>query len=94
MRLKGFPRGFPQRLERFREESGLSWEEMARRLWTYPYTIRRLSKDPTCSQTLRLRFLANVDRSKEPPRMFRSRNHRKSMSQVSRSQDWRSERTE
>ena len=47
MRLKGFPRGFPQRLERFREESGLSWEEMARRLWTYPYTIRRLSKDPT-----------------------------------------------
>ena len=94
MRLKGFPRGFPQRLERFREESGLSWEEMARRLWTYPYTIRWLSKDPTCSQTLRLRFFANVDRSKEPPRMFRSRNHRKSMSQVSRSQDWRSERTE
>ena len=36
-----FPGDFPQRLERFKEVSGLSWAEMARRLWTYPLTIRR-----------------------------------------------------
>ena len=35
------PHDFPERLERFKEESGLSWAEMARRLRTYPYTIRR-----------------------------------------------------
>ena len=31
-----FPDDFPQRLERFKEESGLSWAEIARRLGTYP----------------------------------------------------------
>ena len=36
-----FPEDFPARLERFREESGLSWAEIARRLGTYPYTIGR-----------------------------------------------------
>ena len=36
-----FPEDFPARLERFREGSGLSWAEIARRLGTYPYTIRR-----------------------------------------------------
>ena len=36
-----FPDDFPQRLERFKEESGLSWAEIARRLRTYPLTIRR-----------------------------------------------------
>ena len=36
-----FPNDFPQRLERFKEESGLSWAEIARRLRTYPLTIRR-----------------------------------------------------
>ena len=36
-----FPADFPQRLERFKEASGLSWAEIARRLWTYPLTIRR-----------------------------------------------------
>ena len=36
-----FPGDFPQRLERFKEESGLSWAEIARRLGTYPLTIRR-----------------------------------------------------
>ena len=35
------PADFPQRLKRFKEESGLSWAEMARCLGTYPYTIRR-----------------------------------------------------
>ena len=36
-----FPGGFPQRLERFKEESGLSWAELARCLGTYPYTVDR-----------------------------------------------------
>ena len=30
------PGDFPERLERFKEESGLSWAEIARRLGTYP----------------------------------------------------------
>ncbi len=32
---------FPQRLVRFKEESGFSWAEMNRRLGTDPHTIRR-----------------------------------------------------
>ncbi len=36
-----FPCDLPQRLECFKEASGLSWAETARRLWTYPLTIRR-----------------------------------------------------
>ena len=36
-----FPDDFPQRLERFKEESGLPWAEIARRVGTYPLTIRR-----------------------------------------------------
>ena len=31
-----FPDDFPQRLERFNVESGLSWAGIARRLGTYP----------------------------------------------------------
>ena len=36
-----FPADFPQRLERFKEESGLSWAEIHRRLGTDPETVRR-----------------------------------------------------
>ena len=36
-----FPQDFLQRLVRFKEESGLSWVEMDRRLGTDPHTIRR-----------------------------------------------------
>ena len=36
-----FPSNFPERLVRFKEASGLSWAEMARRLGTHPQTIRR-----------------------------------------------------
>ena len=36
-----FPEDFPQRLVRFKEESGLSWAELARRLGTFPLTVRR-----------------------------------------------------
>ena len=39
-----FPDDFPQRLERFREESGLSRAELARCLGTYSYTIKRWSE--------------------------------------------------
>ena len=35
------PDDFPQRLERFQEESGLSWSEIARRLGTYRHTVWR-----------------------------------------------------
>ncbi len=33
--------GFPQRLTRFREASGLTWAELGRRLGTHPQTLRR-----------------------------------------------------
>ncbi|MYC30196.1 MAG: helix-turn-helix transcriptional regulator [Chloroflexi bacterium] len=39
--LYEFPDDFPQCLERFKEASGLSWSELARRLGTSPLTIRR-----------------------------------------------------
>lgn len=39
--LYEFPDDFPQCLERFKEASGLSWSELARRLGTSTLTIRR-----------------------------------------------------
>ena len=36
-----FPDDFPKRLERFKEESGLTWAEIARRIGTYSYTVWR-----------------------------------------------------
>ncbi len=38
-------RDFPQRLKRFKEESGLPWAEIARRLGTYPHTVKRWWKE-------------------------------------------------
>ena len=35
------PDDFPQRLKRFKEESGLSWPEISRRLETYRHTVGR-----------------------------------------------------
>ncbi len=35
------PDDFPRRLKRFQKESGLSWEELARRLGTSSYTVWR-----------------------------------------------------
>ena len=35
------PDDFPERLRRFKEESGLSWPEIARRLGTYRHTVWR-----------------------------------------------------
>ena len=36
-----FPDDFPERLERFKEESGLSWAEIARRVGTSVLNLRR-----------------------------------------------------
>ena len=36
-----FPEDFPQRLVRFKEESGLSWAEIARRIGTSDLNLRR-----------------------------------------------------
>ena len=36
-----FPDDFPQRLQRFQGNSGLSWSEIARRIGTYRYTVSR-----------------------------------------------------
>ena len=36
-----FPKDFPRRLERFKEASGLTWREIARRLGTNTLTLRR-----------------------------------------------------
>lgn len=41
IRTYDFPQDFPERLVRFREESGLSWSETTRRLGADPYTVRR-----------------------------------------------------
>lgn len=35
------PYDFARRLERFKEESGLSWAELNRRVGTHPQTMRR-----------------------------------------------------
>ena len=40
-RTYDFPDDFPQRLVRFKEESGLPWAEFNRRLDTHPETMRR-----------------------------------------------------
>ena len=39
-----FPEDFPQCLVRFKEESGLPWAEIARRIGTYPLTVKRWRK--------------------------------------------------
>ncbi len=37
----GFPADFPQRLKRFKEESGMSWAEIARRVGADIESVRR-----------------------------------------------------
>ena len=43
-RTYALPEDFPERLKRFKEESGLSWSEIARRLGTYRHTVWRWTK--------------------------------------------------
>ena len=43
-RTYDFSEDFPRRLERFKEESGLPWAELARRLDTDSETVRRWRK--------------------------------------------------
>jgi len=43
-RTYNFPADFPERLERFKEESGLTWAEFNRRLGIHPQTMRRWRK--------------------------------------------------
>ena len=40
-RTYDFHADFPERLERFREASGMTWAELCRRLGTHPHTVRR-----------------------------------------------------
>ena len=40
-----FPDDFPERLVRFKEKSDLPWAEIARRLGTYPHTVKRWWKE-------------------------------------------------
>ena len=57
-----FPEDFPLRLERFQQESGLSWAELARRLGTYPHTLwrwRNLGVRPSAEHMLALLDLAD-----------------------------------
>ena len=61
-RVYVLPNDFPHRLKRFREASGLSWAEMARRIETYPLTIRRWRDDwvrPTLRHQMALLALAD-----------------------------------
>ncbi len=39
-----FPKDFPDRLGRFKEETGLTWNALARRLGVNPYRLRQWRK--------------------------------------------------
>ena len=57
-----FPDDFPERLERFREESELSWAEIARLLGTYAHTVWRWKEGqglPNVRHMMALLDLAN-----------------------------------
>ena len=58
----GFPDDFPERLERFKKESGLSWAEIARRLGVDRETLRRWREKgvrPTAEHLMALLALAD-----------------------------------
>ena len=57
-----FPEDFPQRLERFKKESGLSWAEIARSIGTYTHTLwrwRNLGVRPSAEHMMALLELAD-----------------------------------
>ena len=55
-----FPDDFPERLVRFKEESGLPWAEMNRRLGTDPHTIRRWRNEGVRPSALHFAGLLNL----------------------------------
>ena len=57
-----FPSDFPQRLVRFKEDSGLPWAEIARLLGTYAHTVWRWKEGqglPNVRHMMALLDLAN-----------------------------------
>ena len=55
-----FPDDFPDRLERFKEESSLPWAEINRRLGTDPHTIRRWTEGRTRPNTQHMMALLDL----------------------------------
>ncbi len=73
--VHAFPDDFPQRLERLKEESGLTWSELAARLGTNPLTVRRWRKG-TRPNALHLLALLDVAASLELPHLLLGRSGR------------------
>ena len=55
-----FPDDFPRRLLRFKEESGLSWAELNRRVGTDSETIRRWRKGVSRPNTTHMMALLDL----------------------------------
>ena len=55
-----FPADFPERLVRFKEESGLTWAELNRRLGTQPFTMRRWRDEGVRPSTRHMIALLNL----------------------------------
>ncbi len=55
-----FPDDFPQRLLRLKEESGLSWAELNRRLGTHQETVRRWKKGIARPNTVHMMALFDL----------------------------------
>ena len=55
-----FPDDFPQRLNRFKEQSGLSWAELNRRIGTDPETVRRWRKGTTLPNAIHMMALCKL----------------------------------
>ena len=54
------PDDFPERLEHFREASGLSWAELNRRIGTHPQTMRRWRRRQTRPSTRHMLALLDL----------------------------------
>ena len=65
-----FPDDFPLRLKRFKEESGLSWSEIARRLGTYPHTVWRWTVGRTRPNTEHMMALLDLANSLDLGHLF------------------------
>ena len=70
-----FLQDFPQRLERFQEESGLPWAEVARRLGTLPYTVWRWGKGRVRPNMQHMMALMGLAHSLGLDHLFAGRGH-------------------